>query len=353
MKSNQLGATLIEFITIGPMIFFLGMTGVQYTLMYNAKTNLTYASYEAARAGAIENASPEQIEMGLFKGFLPYLSASKGSSGSPADVAKLLVQTRLEEAPFTKIEIINPTAEAFNDFNNPTLQKTLGTQQKVIPNKLTDIENSKHSKGKGSSSGMSVSEANVLKLRITYGYEPAIPLVGHVVASVASFLSGPKDAFRTMLFAAGKIPIVVDVSSQMLSPAVQNGLKTVAYNPEGAGGTIDGNHELPDLSTIKLPEGYEGMSREEILEDIMVSGGKRDKSMSNIDWLKLLAAVGIVGYGASQLDSLGSSFTTGSNGNVVTDLSSLRDFGAQGNFCPVPTTSSNLLIPKSDGNQNY
>ena len=61
MKSSQLGATLTEFITIGPLIFFLGMNGLQYTLMYNAKTNLTYASYEAARAGAIENASPQQI----------------------------------------------------------------------------------------------------------------------------------------------------------------------------------------------------------------------------------------------------------------------------------------------------
>lgn len=307
MKSSQLGATLTEFITIGPMIFLLGLTGVQYTLMYNAKTNLTYASYEAARAGAIENASPEQIELGLFKGFLPYLSAANGSSGSPEDIAKLLAEAKFKEAPYTKIEIINPTAEAFNDFNNTTLQQNLGTRQKVIPNKLTDIENLKSAQGKGASSGMSVSEANVLKLRITYGYEPKIPFVGDVVASVSGYLAGSKDAYNTMLYAAGRIPIVVDVSSQMLSPAIQNSLATGSYNPGGAGGTVGGSNELPDLSTIKLPEGYGGMSREEILQDIMAGGGKRDKSMSNLDWLKLLAAIGIVGYGASQLDGLGNS----------------------------------------------
>ncbi len=186
MKSSQLGATLTEFITIGPLIFLLGMNGLQYTLMYNAKTNLTYASYEAARAGAIENASPQQIEMGLLKGFLPYLSANKGIGGGELDNAKVFALAKATEAPFTKIEIINPTAQAFNDFNSPILQQTLGTKQKVIPNKLTDIENLKSKPG--ASSGVNISEANVLKLRITYGYKPNIPLVGGIFAKAFNFL---------------------------------------------------------------------------------------------------------------------------------------------------------------------
>ena len=74
---------------------------------------------------------------------------------------------------------------------------------------------------------MNISEANVLKLRITYGYKPNIPLVGGFFAKTFDFFSGPKDAFSAKLFAFNRIPIVVDVSAQMLSPAVQNGLKTI------------------------------------------------------------------------------------------------------------------------------
>ena len=311
MKSSQLGATLTEFITIGPLIFFLGMNGLQYTLMYNAKTNLTYASYEAARAGAIENASPQQIEMGLLKGFLPYLSANKGIGGGKLDNAKVF-------------------ALAFNDFNSPILQKTLGTKQKVIPNKLTDMENLKSKPG--ASSGVNISEANVLKLRITYGYKPTIPLVGGFFAKAFDFLSGPKDAFSAMLFASNRIPIVVDVSSQMLSPAIQNTLKVASNNPGTGTGTVGDNHQLPDLSTVKLPGKYEGMSREEIIEDIRANGGiNTDSNTSNKDWLKLLIALGIITLGASQMDDIDDAFDA--NGNIV-DSDLVSDFQNQNTCSP-------------------
>ena len=136
------------------------------------------------------------------KGFLPYLSANEGIG----DNAEVLALAKVTEAPFTKIEIISPTAKAFDDFNSPVLQKVLGTRHKVIPNKLSDIENlkSKH----GASSGVNISEANVLKLRITYGYEPKIPVVGGFFAKTFDFFSGPKDAFSAKLFALNRIPIV-------------------------------------------------------------------------------------------------------------------------------------------------
>ena len=266
--------------------------------------------------------------MGLLKGFLPYLSANKGIGGGKLDNAKVLALAKATEAPFTKIEIINPTAEAFNDFNSPILQKTLGTKQKVIPNKLTDMEKLKSKPG--ASSGVNISEANVLKLRITYGYKPTIPLVGGFFAKAFDFLSGPKDAFSAMLFASNRIPIVVDVSSQMLSPAIQNTLKVASNNPGTGTGTVGDNHQLPDLSTVKLPGKYEGMSREEIIEDIRANGGiNTDSNTSNKDWLKLLIALGIITLGASQMDDIDDAFDA--NGNIV-DSDLVSDFQNQ-NTC--------------------
>lgn len=323
MRLNQVGATLTEFIVVGPLIFLLGMTGLQYTLMYNAKTNFTYAAYEAARAGAIHNASPKKIEEGLIKGFLPYISANTGSK-LPNSV--LLQKAKATEAPFMKVEIISPTEEAFNDFNNPTLQKILKTDRKVIPNKKIDMDNLNSKKG--ASSGVSISEANVLKLRVTYGYKPNIPIAKNLLNSIYSFLNGPKDSFGAKLLATKRIPIIVDVSAQMLSPAVQNGLKTVSYNPGNTTGSIIGDHKLPDLSEINLPPEYEGMSREEILEDIRMNGGTNvGKSSNDKDWLKLLIALGVITIGASQMDKFENSFND--NGEA-TSLDFVSDFGSQG-----------------------
>ena len=185
-RNSQKGASLTEFIVVTPMIFLLGMLGVQYTLMYNAKSNLTYAGYEAARAGAIHHADPQKIQEGLLKGLLPYLNANgnglvKTSNGTVDNIA-MLKQAQLTEAPFMKIEIISPNKQAFDDFNNPTLQQLLKTTHKVIPNKQTDFENLKDKVG--SSSGLTIAEANVLKLRVTYGYKPEIPLAKNMMSSL-------------------------------------------------------------------------------------------------------------------------------------------------------------------------
>jgi hypothetical protein len=328
------------------------MTGLQYTLMYNAKTNLTYAAYEAARAGAIEHASPAQIEAGLLKGMLPYLSANRHVVGNNALLLEEIKQT---EAPFMKIEIINPTDKAFDDFNNPILQQTLKTDHKVIPNKQVDLENLQSLEG--TSSGMSIFDANVLKLRITYGYKPSIPFAKDLFSSLTSFISAPKDAFSTKLLMAQRIPIVVDVSAQMLSPAVQNGLPAASNNPGNSDDYVVGEHEppdlatIPDLSEINLPDEYEGMSREEIIADIKANGGVNTRGdVNDKDWIKLLVALGVVTLGASQLDHLNAGLTeegSFTNSDWVSDLSLTNN-----NSCSFDATSGYGVSPDTSGEED-
>lgn len=330
-RNSQKGASLTEFIVVTPMIFLLGMLGVQYTLMYNAKSNLTYASYEAARAGAIHNADPNKIQEGLLKGLLPYLSANgngvlKANNvlANTADNVAILEKAKLTEAPFMKIEIINPNKQAFDDFNNPTLQQLLKTTHKVIPNKQTDFDNLKDKIG--SNSGLTVAEANVLKLRITYGYKPEIPLAKNMMSSLYSFLMGPKDNFSLKLLATNRIPMVVDVSAQMLSPAVENGLATVAYNPGGAPAIPAGNNTLPNLGGVTLPPEYQGMTPDQILAKIISEGGVGANNggagsigvsnKGNNNWLAILVALGLIA--ASSLNS--SSNNGDAGGNLTADF---------------------------------
>lgn len=365
-RNSQKGASLAEFIVVTPMVILLGMLGVQYTLMYNAKSNLTYAGYEAARAGAIHHADPQKIQEGLLKGLLPYLSAngngvlkSNNAVSNTLDNAAILTKAKLTEAPFMKVEIISPNKQAFDDFNNPTLQQMLKTTHKVIPNKQTDFENLQDKVG--SSSGLTIAEANVLKLRVTYGYKPEIPLAKNLFSSLYAFLMGPKDSYSMKLLADNRIPMVVDVSAQMLSPPVENGLATVAYNPGGAPSIPAGNNTLPNIGGIALPPEYQGMTPDQILAKVISQGGTSSNhggagsigvsNKGNNNWLAILIGLGLVVAG-----SLGNN---GNNtGNVVSDFNPTNPTtGGTSNSCESgviysSNTGVNTTIPTDGSSSN-
>lgn len=94
--------------------------------------------------------------------------------------------------------------------------------------------------------------------------------------------------------------MVVDVSAQMLSPAVENGLATVAYNPGGAPAIPAGNNTLPNLGGVPLPPEYQGMTPDQILAKIISEGGVGANNggagsigvgnNSNNNWLAILIA---------------------------------------------------------------
>ncbi len=310
---KQKGASVTEILVVTPLVILLGMIGMQYALMYNAKTNITYASYEAARAGAINHADPQAIEDGLLKGLLPLLSTNlkslKADTTNPltatAQGKLALEKLKLDEARFMKIEIISPNEAAFNACNDAQLQKILNTTNKVIPNKHSDIQNYKCS-----DPNISISQANVLKLRITYGYEPKIPLAKDMFVSIASFVRGSQEMFDLKLLNADRIPITVDVSAQMLSPAVENGLQTKSYVPPKGDMPLSTGIKLPDVSGIKLPEGYENMSVDEIIDILSKEekggAGSIGTGKSKKDWLAILVALGVIGAGTYKLGSDGS-----------------------------------------------
>jgi Flp pilus assembly protein TadG len=63
----QSGAAMSEFAVTLPVLLLLGLGTMQAALLYNAKNTVTYATFEAARKGAVNHAqiSPMQAELGL------------------------------------------------------------------------------------------------------------------------------------------------------------------------------------------------------------------------------------------------------------------------------------------------
>lgn len=286
MKKNiQQGVSLTEFIIIAPLLLFIGLIGIQYGLIYVARLNVTYAAYEAARAGAIYNADPARIQNSFIKGLVPYFATpgiylpGNNYVATPISKNPNLAQVALQgtalkeiikktESAFIHIHIINPSKASFDDWNDDLLAKAYriktGQNVRIISNdnldtKSTTIKNK---------SKQNIQDANVLKLRFVYGYEPRIPLMKNIFSSLTSFFTSNRDAANLRMLAAGRIPIVVDISAQMLSPAIEAGLPTNTVNRNGY---LVGEDLINRLQENQAMQWQVGQKKNDLLDGIQDS----------------------------------------------------------------------------------
>ncbi len=159
----QRGAAIVETVIALPILLIVILTAIQFGLIYQAKAALNHASLEAARAGAVSNASPIAIRRGLARGLLPLFNHARSVDG--AVVAATTNEAQL--AADARIRIVNPTREAFDDF----AQTIEGEQQ--IPNDRLHAR----STATGGTSDLNIQDANVLKLEVSYGFPLQVPIV--------------------------------------------------------------------------------------------------------------------------------------------------------------------------------
>ena len=221
------GATLVEFIIAAPLVLFILLVLMQYALLFHAKSQLNYATFEAARAGTVANARPAAIRAAFNRAMTGYHGGGTTSAELAAAHAKALV-----EAPFARIEILSPTHESFDDYHSPALAARMEAAGRVIPN--THLAHlhcpidrpACHRDPASNASGQTLQDANLLKLRISYGIPviKQIPLAGPFMARALAVLdSDDGDAFRSGLIADGRIPIVAHTVMRMQSPAIEAG----------------------------------------------------------------------------------------------------------------------------------
>ena len=225
--SSQRGATLVEFVIAGPLVLFILLVLMQYALLFHARSQLNYATFEAARAGTVANARPTVIRTAFHRAMTGYHGGGTTTAELAASRAKALA-----EAPFTRIEILSPTRESFDDYHSPALAARLGASGRVIPNtNLAHLDCPIDRPGcrnnpAANVSGQTLHDANLLKLRITYGIptKKQIPLAGPFMARALALLDpADGDAFRAGLIADGRIPVVAHTVMRMQSPAIEAG----------------------------------------------------------------------------------------------------------------------------------
>ncbi|MFP5407659.1 MAG: TadE/TadG family type IV pilus assembly protein [Gammaproteobacteria bacterium] len=252
---DQRGATLVEFVVVVPTVLFLLMNLIQYGLLYHAKSQLNYATFEAARAGTTQNAKPDAIHAAFTRAMTGYYGGGTSTAQLATSYAKAVADTTVTNV---RVEILSPTKESFDDYASPGLQSKLKTSSRVIPNSnLAFIHCPIDVPGcnkdpKTNKSGQTLADANLLKLRITYGIpeKKQIPLAGKFMNwSLGILNSGDPDAFRQGLVAAGRIPVVTHTVMRMQSPAYENANASIPgpgndgkpEDPGPAPGQVDGS----------------------------------------------------------------------------------------------------------------
>lgn len=244
---RQRGATLVEAAIVFPIFIFAVLAVIQIALVFYAKSNINYAAYEAARAGSVDHASVSSITTAFTKGLVPYYGGGRTETELKDTIAKIADELKKVPTPM-RVEIISPTKESFEDYNSPKLQTQYKTSELVIPNVGLDVltcpRDAKGCKSdpKKNKSGQTLLDANVLKLRITYGIPKAkqMPLVGRFYTwALGKLGAGVGDPYKQSLIDAGRIPVVVHTTLRMQSDPIRNSLMISSPGPGNGGKPTD------------------------------------------------------------------------------------------------------------------
>jgi hypothetical protein len=170
---RQRGQGMVEFVVtvavLGPLL--LGI--FQAILLYRAKTVLDYATLQAARKGATNFAQVSTMCSGLAGGLAPLYAHT--ATASEISVAYLKADTDACVGGAAKITIVSPTQAAFADWKEPQYDGVMAIPNDSLPYR---------SGLAGSRSGLSVQDANILKISVNYKYPLIVPLIDRMIGTL-------------------------------------------------------------------------------------------------------------------------------------------------------------------------
>lgn len=178
------GSSPIEFIVGGIFALLVIMGIAQMLLIYRGSLQLQQATFEAARAGIVENGTTNAIN----DAFDQYSIDFHGGGTTTPELIASLARAKLATTftPFFggagyKLRILNPTTQAFNDWAEGGEDGT----QRAIPNAWQHIKDPTNI---GETSGVSIQDANILKIEITYGVPLHMPVIGRIIGDAMAAL---------------------------------------------------------------------------------------------------------------------------------------------------------------------
>lgn len=171
------GQSAAELLVVLPVLVLLVFGIIQLGLMYQARATLNHATMLAARAGALHNGDHDEMRNALARGLAPLFAKQANAEGFAEAVVKATTETT---APtITTIEVLNPTGAALADFGRERLD---GAGGRELPNDTLHYR----SPAAGATSHISVQDANLLHVRVTYCMRLIVPVIDRMLPSAVN-----------------------------------------------------------------------------------------------------------------------------------------------------------------------
>jgi hypothetical protein len=273
-SARSRGISMVESLIALPLLFIVGLGAVQFALVMHARQALNFALIEAARAGSVGHAEAGAIRSGLSRGLVPWLYGANDLGEYAINLARAAVHIRQGEAiGWMRVAQLSPTNASFDDWAEPARDANGGLMADVreIPDdNLVARAAANGAPAVGATSGQTLADANLLRLRLDYGVPLVVPVVGRLISSVVRVWNGcevgsPKriglirlDApqvnlgprpFSCAMYGSGiatvsgvvtdtpRLPMSLVATVRMQSPARQGGISESG----------DGGESIPDV----------------------------------------------------------------------------------------------------------
>jgi hypothetical protein len=201
---RQTGIAAVETLLAAPIVLLLGLSVLQWGLLFHGRGAVAHAAQEAARAGSVDHASSDAIERGLARGLAPWLYGASGPEEHAANVARTRAHlSQGKAAGWASWRRLAPTAGSFTDWGEtardadgqpieglleiPNDNLTLRTGMRMP---ASGVAGYRGAEPIGSVSRQTLSDANLLKVEVVYGVPLTVPLIGRVAAWVMRGIDG-------------------------------------------------------------------------------------------------------------------------------------------------------------------
>lgn len=202
MKKYTRGQSLTEFIIISPLFFLIIMGIFEFTYIYRAKTTLNTATFEAVRAGVLNNAEKKYMENALVKGLIPLnMSGKTGTLGMTSSYVKTLAVHTVINSFGNSVTIVSPTKIIFNKFKvkrrTTLVNESTDKVRWVIPNDSLLLRSTKSESIDGNKK-LNIQDANLLKIKTLWCYELKVPILRTLlVDALSSDITGLSSVEQT------------------------------------------------------------------------------------------------------------------------------------------------------------
>lgn len=232
--SFQLGSALVESAMAVGAVLFAGLLAIECMHWQMMRHLVEVALTEAARAGATGHIRPALMAQAFEAGLAPRYAAPDGASRQRLRGAWARLQARAG-LPAWRIWVLRPDAAAYADFGQRGL--ALPDDARERPAIRNDYQAEQQARlaaqwpqGRGPRSGLTIHEANMLRVRLLYPVEPlALPLR----ALLRMLAVGAADSCTRQVLAAGLLPLSIEMTMDMQSHPVHwpagNGFFTASY----------------------------------------------------------------------------------------------------------------------------